>query len=77
MADNNPNKKNIDDANKSLAESINLTSQLRDAMASVVGSMKEKSSLDKDSVTVLTQVANYARNISSEFSSIKEIEFVN
>jgi hypothetical protein len=74
MADNNPNKKNIDDANKSLAESINLTSQLRDAMASVVGSMKEKSSLDKDSVTVLTQVANYARNISSEFSSIKEIE---
>ena len=74
MADNNPNKKNIDEANKSLAESINLTSQLKDAMASVVGSMKEKSSLDKDSVKVLTQVANYARNISSEFSSLKEIE---
>ena len=74
MADNNLNKKNIDEANKSLAESINLTSQLRDAMASVVGSMKEKSSLDKDSVKVLGQVATYARNISSEFSSLKEIE---
>jgi plasmid maintenance system antidote protein VapI len=74
MADNNLNKKNIDDANKSLAESINLTSQLRDAMSSVVSSMREKSSLDKSSVTVLNQVANYARNISSEFSSIKEIE---
>lgn len=74
MADNNPNKKNIDEANKSLAESINLTSQLRDAMASVVGSMKEKSSLDKDSIKVLGQVATYARNISSEFSSLKEIE---
>jgi hypothetical protein len=74
MADNNLNKKNIDDANESLAESINLTSQLRDAMSSVVSSMREKSSLDKSSVTVLNQVANYARNISSEFSSIKEIE---
>jgi plasmid maintenance system antidote protein VapI len=74
MADNNLNKKNIDEANKSLAESINLTSQLKDAMSSVVSSMREKSSLDKSSVTVLNQVANYARNISSEFSSIKEIE---
>ena len=74
MADNNLNKKNIDDANKSLAESINLTSQLRDAMAFVVSTMETKSTLDKDSVKVLGQVVNYARSVKSEFNSIKEVE---
>jgi hypothetical protein len=74
MADNNLNKKNIDEANKSLAESINLTSQLRDAMAFVVSTMETKSTLDKDSVKVLGQVVNYARSVKSEFNSIKEVE---
>lgn len=67
-------KKNLEESNDALSEAINLTSRLSDVMKSVVGEQKEKSELDKSSVSLTKEAVKVTRSLSSEYTSIKDVQ---
>jgi hypothetical protein len=66
--------KNIAEANELLADQINLVSNIQDKMAFLVKLGKEKTASDKFSLDIIKQTTNQARNLSSEFESLKDVQ---
>ena len=62
------------EANELLAESIDLAGQLGDQMAFLLKTQKEKFTQDKNSAEITKKVLGLTKNLSSEYSSIKDIE---
>ena len=67
-------KKNIQEANKFLAEQIALSTTLADIMQDVVRSTRNKGELDKASLDLTRQTVKMAQNVASEYEDLKTVE---
>lgn len=67
-------KKSLEESNDLLSEAINLTSQLADVMKDVVSENKERSELDKSSLSLTREAVKVTRQLSGEYSSVKDVQ---
>ena len=67
-------KQNIQESNLALGEAINLTARLADVMSDVVKNTKNKGELDKGSLDLAKQAVKVTRDLSSEYSSINDVQ---
>lgn len=67
-------KKNLKESNDLLSEAINLSSQLADVMKDVVSENKERSELDKSSLSLTREAVKVTRQLSGEYSSVKDVQ---
>jgi len=66
--------KNIEESNELLSESISLAGQLADKMSFLYKQSKEKYTQDKISLDLTKQAVTLTKNLSSDYSSIKDVE---
>jgi hypothetical protein len=67
-------KKNIDASNKSLADQLDLVSQINDKMQFLVKNAAEKFTQDKLATDLTKQAVSLTKSLSSEYSSLKDVE---
>ena len=66
--------KNLREANELLSESIDLAGTLSDQMSFAYKKSQEKYFQDKQSVDLTKKLVDFTKNLSSQYSSIKDIE---
>jgi|688.fasta_scaffold77884_3 hypothetical protein len=66
-------KKNLEESNEALAESINLSAKLTDEMSFVLKIFKEKGTLDKQSLDLTKQALSLTKSLSSEYKSLNDV----
>jgi len=66
--------KNLKESNDLLSEAINLSSQLADVMKDVVSENKERSELDKSSLSLTREAVKVTRQLSGEYSSVNDVQ---
>lgn len=67
-------KKNIDEANESLSEQLNLVSSLQDKMSQLLKVYREKGTLDKQSLDSIKSVVASTKALKAEYDSVKEVQ---
>jgi len=67
-------KKNIDASNKSLADQLDLVSQINDKMQFLVKNAAEKFTQDKLATDLTKQAVSLTKSLSSEYTSLKDVE---
>ncbi len=66
--------KNLKEANELLSESIDLAGTLSDQMSFAYKKSQEKYFQDKQSVDLTKKLVDFTKNLSSQYTSIKDIE---
>ena len=66
--------KNLREANELLSESIDLAGTLSDQMSFAYKKSQEKYFQDKQSVDLTKKLVDFTKNLSSQYTSIKDIE---
>ena len=67
-------KKNVDEANKSLGEQLNLVTALQDKMNDLLKVYREKGSLDKLSLDNIKAVTAATKSMKAEYDSVKDVQ---
>jgi hypothetical protein len=67
-------KKNVEEANKVLADQLDLVSQIQDKMAFLLKTTKDKFTQDKLALDLTKQANNLTKNLASEYNSLKDVE---
>lgn len=67
-------KKNLEESNEALAESLDLTAQLSDQMSFLYKTSKDKYAQDKLAVDLTKQAVVLTKNLSSEYNTLKDVE---
>jgi phage-related protein len=67
-------KENTEAANKAIADQLNLVSQIQDKMAFILKTSKEKYTQDRLALDLTKQATNLTKSLSSEYTSLKDVE---
>ena len=67
-------KANTEAANKAIADQLNLVSQIQDKMAFILKTSKEKYTQDRLALDLTKQATNLTKSLSSEYTSLKDVE---
>jgi len=67
-------KKNLEESNEALAESLSLTAKLTDQMQFLYKNSKEKYTQDKLSVDLTKQAVALTKNLSAEYTSLGGVQ---